>query len=111
MWVFPNDGCNTDLNIIAIPLEISVVIRVELYHACTFLNVLSSLLHLGGVEDPRSQPEQTSPKRTRMKLLSYTSLRGRGIGPSILSDVKGYSLTAFQFCPFSSVRVTTEFLL
>ena len=51
MWIFPNDDCNTDLNIIAIPLEISIVIKVELHYAHISLNVQSSLLQLGGVEE------------------------------------------------------------
>lgn len=51
MWIFPNDDRNTDLNIIAIPLKISIVIKVELHYAHISLNVQSSLLLLGGVEE------------------------------------------------------------
>ena len=51
MWIFPNDDRNTDLNITAIPLEISIIIKVELHYAHISLNVQSSLLQLGGVEE------------------------------------------------------------
>lgn len=71
MWIFPNDDRNTDLNIIAIPLEISIIIKVELHYAHISLNVQSSLLQLDRVKEwtLALNHERMSPNWTRMKVL------------------------------------------
>lgn len=63
-----NDDDNTNWSIIVLPLEISIIAKVESYYACISSNVLSSLLHLGRARDPHSYREWVSPKWTRMKV-------------------------------------------
>ena len=52
--IISNNEHNADLNVISISLNISIIIKVELYYGYIFLNVLSPPLYLGTMRDSLS---------------------------------------------------------